>query len=74
MPKLYSGKQVVKTLQRAGFSVISQKGSHVKLRGFWNGKLQTVIVPAHKELARGTFQSILNQAGMTNSEFEEFVR
>lgn len=72
MPKLYSGKQIVKTLLRSGFVTLSQKGSHLKLRGVWNGKLQTVIVPMHKEVAMGTFQSILKQADMTRQEFEEF--
>ena len=74
MPKLYSAREVLKTLKRAGFSEISQKGSHVKLRGFWSGKLQTVIVPMHKQIAHGTFTSILNQAGMSKMEFEEFIK
>ena len=74
MPKLYSGQQIIKTLRRAGFYIVSQKGSHVKLRGFWNGKLQTVIVPNHKQVAYGTFQSILNQASMSKAEYERFVR
>ena len=51
MPKLYSGREIVNTLKRAGFEVVGQKGSHIKLRGFWNAKLQTVIVPYHKEVA-----------------------
>lgn len=71
MPKLYSGKQIVKALKRTGFYVVSIKGSHVKLRGIRFGKLQTAIVPLHKEVARGTLQSILRQAAM---EFEEFQR
>ncbi|MCL5428234.1 MAG: hypothetical protein M1347_00315 [Chloroflexi bacterium] len=33
-----------------------------------------MIVPKHKEVAMGTFQSILNQASMSRSEFEEFMR
>ena len=74
MPKLYSGREVIKTLQKFGFQVISQKGSHVKLRGFSDGKLQTVIVPNHKQVAFGTFRSILNQASMTKGEFEEFLK
>lgn len=74
MPKLYSGLQIIKAFKRAGFYKVSQKGSHIKLRGFWNGKLQTVIVPNHKQVADGTFGSILNQASMTKAEFEKFVK
>lgn len=73
MPKLYSGQEVVKTLRRAGFEIYSQKGSHIKLRGIRHGKLQTAIVPNHKEIAKGTFSSILTQADMTHLEFENLV-
>lgn len=74
MPKLYSGSNIVKTFKRAGFDLISQKGSHIKMKGFWGGKLNTVIIPNHKQVAIGTFQSILNQASMSKSEFEKFVK
>jgi len=74
MPKLYSARQILKAFKRAEFYKISQKGSHIKLRGIWNGKLQTVIVPEHKELAPGTFGSMLKQADMTKEEFERFVK
>lgn len=74
MSKLYSGVRIVKALKRAGFYRVSQKGSHVKLRGIRFGKLQTVVIPMHKEVAWGTFQSILNQAAMTFEEFKTYVR
>lgn len=73
MPKLYSAKKVIKALSRAGFSIISQRGSHIKLRGIRSGKLQTVIVPNHSEIARGTMESVLKQAAMTKSEFEQYL-
>ena len=73
MPKLYSAEKTIKAFQRAGFVIVSQKGSHIKLRGLRNGKLQTIIVPNHKEIARGTFTSILEQAGMTSQEFDAFL-
>jgi len=31
MPKLYSAREVLNTLKRAGFDIVSQKGSHIKL-------------------------------------------
>ena len=73
MPKLYSAKVVIKAFKRADFAIVSQKGSHIKLRGVREGKLQTVIVPNHKEIARGTMESILKQASMTKQEFEEYL-
>lgn len=71
MPKLYSAKKTTAALRRAGFVIVSQRGSHIKLRGVRQGKLQTVIVPNHKEIAHGTMESILKQATMSRGEFEE---
>ena len=70
MPKRYSAVEVLKALKKLEFVVISQRGSHIKLRGIREGKLQTVIVPSHKQIAVGTFSSIINQANITRKEFE----
>jgi predicted RNA binding protein YcfA (HicA-like mRNA interferase family) len=56
-----SGAEVVKALGKVGFSQVSQRGSHLKLR---NADGRTVIVPLHRELANGTLASILRQAGL----------
>lgn len=74
MPKLYSARAIISALQRAGFTVTSQKGSHMKLHKKPGDKTLTVIVPNHKEIAIGTFSSILTQAGMTRQEFEKFIK
>ncbi|MBU3979521.1 type II toxin-antitoxin system HicA family toxin [Patescibacteria group bacterium] len=73
MSKLYSGEKIIKALVRAGFYIVSTKGSHVKLRGIRYGKLQTVIVPKHKEVALGTMKSILKQAAMEIEELQEYL-
>lgn len=73
MPRLYSAKQVISMFRRAGFAVVSQRGSHIKFRGIREGKLQTVIVPNHREIAWGTMESILKQAAMSKAEFEEYL-
>ena len=70
MPKRYSSKVVLKRLKKLGFTKVSQKGSHIKLKGLVEGRLQTVIVPDHKQIAAGTFSSILRQANLSKQEFE----
>lgn len=57
-----SGADVVGALKRSGFMEVSQKGSHQKLR---HADGRVVIVPMHRELKRGTLQSILRQAKMS---------
>jgi predicted RNA binding protein YcfA (HicA-like mRNA interferase family) len=73
MPKRYSSKEIIKTLKKLGFIKISQKGSHIKLRGLIDGSLHTVIVPNHKQIATGTFSSILRQANISKQDFEHHV-
>jgi predicted RNA binding protein YcfA (HicA-like mRNA interferase family) len=65
-----SGREAVRALEKAGFSQVSQKGSHVKLRSQAG---RTVIVPLHRELARGTLASILRQAELSADEFRELL-
>ncbi|MBI4059004.1 type II toxin-antitoxin system HicA family toxin [Candidatus Microgenomates bacterium] len=74
MPKLYSAREIIKTLNRAGFTIVSQRGSHIKLFKRERDKSFTAIVPNHKQVAIGTFNSILKQAGMTREEFEKWIR
>jgi predicted RNA binding protein YcfA (HicA-like mRNA interferase family) len=50
-----------------GFQKISQKGSHIKLKN----SEKVTIVPNHKEIAYGTFKSVLNLAGISEREFYE---
>ena len=73
MSRLYSGEKIIKALIRAGFLLVSTKGSHVKLRGLRGNTLHTVIVPKHKEVAFGTMRSILKQAGMELEELQEHI-
>jgi len=63
----------MKALQRLGFIIVSQKGSHIKLRKTIDGSVFSPIVPNHKEIAMGTLQSILRQAGIKKDELDENV-
>ena len=65
MPKLrsLSGENVIRILSQFGFEIVSQKGSHVKLgRILSNGTKETLTIPFHKELDKGTLRAIFRQA------------
>ncbi len=71
MPKLYSSSEILKVLQKHGFSFVSQNGSHIKYRKAGNPTL-TVIIPAErKQTPLGTFHSILKQSGLSKEDFEK---
>ena len=56
-------KEMKKLLEENGFEVISQNGSHMKLKNPQTGR--TVIVPYHfKAMKKGLEQAILKQAGL----------
>ena len=67
MPKLplVSGAEVIRTLERLGFIVLRQKGSHIILRRGPTG----CVVPNHREIKTGTLSGILKQAGVSTEEF-----
>lgn len=70
MPRLYSSREVITGLERAGFEFISQRGSHLKYRKV-GSPTRTVIVPAGRnEIPRGTFRSIVRQSGLSETAFK----
>ena len=72
MPKLpqISGAECVRALQRLGFSLVRQRGSHIVLR---NGE-RGCVVPSHAELKTGTLHGILKQGGIDPLEFIKALR
>lgn len=61
---------VKRKLEAFGFSEVSQTGSHVKFAKVTDEGTRTATVPKHKEIAAGTLRSILRQAGLNESDFE----
>jgi predicted RNA binding protein YcfA (HicA-like mRNA interferase family) len=67
LPRDISGAEAVRALERLGFSVARQSGSHVRMvRG-----ARRVTIPMHRNLIVGTLQSILRQAGVSLEAFLE---
>ena len=60
--------EIISTLMKFGYVVVSQKGSHIKMRKDGD-KTRTVIISNHYEVAKGTLKSILEQACLTLDEF-----
>lgn len=56
-------KEMIKYLKSNGFEVVSQNGSHVKLKNTVTN-VQTIVPYHSKSLKRGLEQAILKQAGL----------
>ena len=62
-----SGRECIRALEKAGFYVTRQRGSHVMLRR--DTPSARVTVPDHRELDTGTLRAIIRQSGLTVEEF-----
>lgn len=67
MPRLprVSGAEAVRVLERLGFAVVRQRGSHIVMRRGAAG----CVVPNHREMKVGTLAGVLRQAGVSVEEF-----
>jgi len=64
--------EVLQALQRAGFMIVRQRGSHIRLK---HSDGRVVTVPAHSghEIGRGLLRKILRDAEFSWEEFLAFL-
>ncbi len=63
--------KVIKALQRDGWVVVKQKGSHIRMQKHVVNEVLKIIVPAHKPIKRSTLSHILKQARISVDSFLE---
>ncbi|WP_240307652.1 type II toxin-antitoxin system HicA family toxin [Thermus caldifontis] len=68
-----SYKRVVKALEKAGFQVVRQRGSHIRMEKEVGEKRIIVIVPAHIPIKRSTLAHILKDAQLPLEEFLDLI-
>jgi len=67
-----SGRDVVTALEKIGYVVDRQRGSHMILRQ-QDPPHRRLTVPDHKEVAKGTLRAIIRQVGLTVEEFNDLL-
>lgn len=72
-PPIVSGAQAVKALQRLGFQVDRQRGSHVVMKRTTPEGARGCVILMHREVALGTLRAALKQAGVSIEEFAQAV-
>ena len=72
MPKLspISAKALVKLLEKQGFEVVHQKGSHVRLKHA-DGRRTTVPMHSGENVGVGLLRKILRDTNISRDEFEK---
>lgn len=68
---LFSGRQVLRALERLGFVEVNRKGSHVKMRHV-DGRM--IVFPFHDEVDRFTLKGALRDAEIDMDDFVREIR
>lgn len=66
-----SGQQLIKALEKDGWTVVRQRGSHVRLKK--PGRRYALVVPLHKEVRKGTLSGILRDANLSSDELRRLL-
>jgi len=66
LPRGVSAERLIRLLERTGYGVVRQKGSHIRLR-CEGPPVHTITVPEHDALKTGTLHSILSEVAQMRS-------
>jgi predicted RNA binding protein YcfA (HicA-like mRNA interferase family) len=66
-------EKVIKALQRDGWVVVRQKGSHIRLQKNLRDEVLKITVPAHRPIKRSTLPHILKKARLPLDRFIDLI-
>jgi predicted RNA binding protein YcfA (HicA-like mRNA interferase family) len=66
-----SGKRLIKALEKDGWEIARQRGSHVRLKKA--GRRTALVVPLHREIKRGTLGGILRDADLSADDLRRLL-
>ena len=65
--------RIVRALQRDGWIVVRQEGSHIRLQKHVGNEVLKITVPAHRPVKSSTLAHILKQARLSLDRFLELL-
>jgi predicted RNA binding protein YcfA (HicA-like mRNA interferase family) len=68
-----SGAEAVRAFERAGYVVVRQRGSHVRLLHATDSSRAPLTIPLHRELDRGLLRSLLRVSGVSVDRFRALI-
>jgi len=66
-------EKVITALQRDGWVIVRQKGSHIRLQKHTKNEVLKLTVPTHRPIKRSTLAHILKQARLTVEAFQALL-
>lgn len=70
---ILSAKEIIKLLSKAGFKVLRQRGSHIRL-SHSDGRVVTVADHKGEDISRGLLKKILRDAKITDEDFVDLLK
>ena len=70
---LLDAKELIKILNKMGFEVIRQKGSHIYLK-HKDGRCTVVPLHSERDIGRGLLKRILNEIDVSREDFLKFCK
>ena len=67
LPRNISGGELIKALQKLGYSISRQKGSHIRMTGSTPNGVHHVTVPNHNPMRIGTFSALLSDIAIAQN-------
>ena len=68
---ILSGKEIIKVLSKAGYYIVRQRGSHIRLRCV---DKKSITVPNYKSIDRSLLRKIFRDAQISDEEFLKFYK
>ncbi len=68
-----SYQQIIRALQRDGWTVVRQRGSHIRLQKRVGDEVLKITVPAHRPVKRTTLARILKEARLSVEDFTNLL-
>ena len=68
-----SYEAILRALQRDGWVILRQKGSHIRLQKYTEERTLKLTVPAHRSVKRSTLSHLLKQAEISLERFLELL-
>ena len=65
--------KIIRALQRDGWTVVRQRGSHIRLQKRTANEVLKLTVPAHRPVKRSTLAHILKQARLDIESFQKLL-
>jgi predicted RNA binding protein YcfA (HicA-like mRNA interferase family) len=68
-----SGREAIRVFERLGYTVVRQRGSHVRLRHATDPSRKPLTVPDHRTLKPGLLRHLMRDAEVDAEEFRRLL-